>query len=198
MSKHRTIRAEDPGDADEVVAVRRVVSSAFGGEHVAGLLDGLRESVAWLDLCFVAEDAGEIVGMVCYSRAWLDAPARLVEVLVLSPLAVRPEHQRTGLGTELVRDTMDRLSDRDEPLVFLEGDPGYYSRLGFVAGEGLGFTSPSVRIPTPAFQVGSLPGYDPEQMTGALVYPDVFWRHDAVGLRDERLRTGGSARGRRR
>lgn len=68
--------------------------------------------------------------------------------------------------------------------MFLEGDPGYYSRLGFVPGEPLGFRSPSARIPRGAFQVRTLPGR-PGRVTGALVYPDVWWRHDAVGLRPE-------------
>jgi putative acetyltransferase len=174
-----------PETADDGDAVRRVVTKAFGGEKVPELLDGLRESVAWLDLAFVAEEKGEVVGQVCYSRGWLDAPSRLVEVLVLSPLAVRPDRQRIGIGTRLVRETLELLESRDEPLVFVEGDPGYYSRLGFVAGSALHFTAPSVRIPKAAFQVATLTGYDQAAMTGALVYPDVWWRHDAVGLRPE-------------
>ena len=80
---------------------------------------------------------------------------------------------------------MRALASRAEPLVFLEGDPGFYSRVGFVAGAELGFTPPSVRIPAQAFQVAILPGYVQGEMTGALVYPDVFWRHDCVGLRPE-------------
>jgi putative acetyltransferase len=43
-----------------------------------------------------------------------------------------------------------------------------------------------VRIPGAAFQVVLLAAYD-AGVTGALVYPDVFWRHDAVGLRGEAL-----------
>lgn len=174
-----TVRPEAPADED---AVRRVVESAFGDEDVAGLLDDLRRSVAWLGLSFVAEQNGVVVGHVSYTRAWVDAPERLVEVLVLSPLSVRPDLQRRGVGGSLVRETLARLANRSEPLVFLEGSPAYYSRLGFVAGGSLGFTAPSVRIPSAAFQVWPLPSYD-RSVTGALVYPDVFWRHDAVGLR---------------
>jgi len=37
----------------------------------------------------------------------------------------------------------------------------------------------------PPFQVATLPGYEQDWMTGAVVYPDVWWRHDAVGLRPE-------------
>jgi putative acetyltransferase len=177
-----TVRPETDDDVD---GVRRLVAAAYGGERVRELLDALRESVAWLDLAFVAEQDGGVVGQVTYTRGWLDTPTKLVEVLVLSPLAVRPEEQRRGVGTALVRESLAAVEDRHEPLVFLEGDPGYYSRLGFVPGAHLHMTPPSIRIPEAAFQVASLPGYDPSWMRGALVYPDVFWRQDCVGLRPE-------------
>jgi putative acetyltransferase len=164
-------------------ATRAVVAAAFGDEHAPRLLDALRVSPAWLDLSFVADDQGDIVGHVSFTRGWLDAERRLVEVLVLSPLSVRPDRQRRGIGSELVGHCLRLLErERHEPLVFLEGSPSYYPRLGFVPGATLGLTAPSVRIPEPGFQVVTLPAYEP-WMTGALVYPDVFWVNDAVGLR---------------
>jgi putative acetyltransferase len=66
--------------------------------------------------------------------------------------------------------------------VFLEGDPGYYSRLGFERADELVFRKPSLWIPDAAFQVFRLPSYE-AWMTGALVYAQTFWDHDAVGLR---------------
>ena len=60
--------------------------------------------------------------------------------------------------------------------------PAYYSRLGFESGRGHGFTQPSVRIPDAAFQVVLLPAYE-AWMSGALVYNEVFWAYDSVGLR---------------
>lgn len=160
-----------------------LVESAFGtpsGVHL--LLRDLRSSVAWLDLSFVATDDGEVVGHVAYSRAWLDDPRRLIDVLVLGPLSVRPDRQSRGIGLQLIRDSLVALGSRPEPVVFLEGDPGYYARAGFRPGASLGFTAPSPRIPPPAFQALPLAAFDIE-MRGGLVYPDVWWRHDAVGLR---------------
>jgi hypothetical protein len=52
------------------------------------------------------------------------------------------------------------LSERDVPLVFLEGAPGYYSRFGFEPGAAHGFRKPSLRIPDAAFQVLRLPTYE--------------------------------------
>jgi putative acetyltransferase len=175
--------ATRPETVADVIEVGRVVAAAFGGEPVAELLRDLRRDHAWLGLSHVAELDGEVVGHVSLTRAWVDAPERLVEVLVLSPLSVRPDRQRNGVGAALVRASLERLEAREEPLVFLEGSPAYYPRLGFVPGSTLGLTAPSTRIPAPAFQVVTLPTYEP-WMRGALVYPDVFWRQDAVGLRD--------------
>jgi len=102
---------------------------------------------------------------------------------VLSPLGVLPGHQRRGIGSALARRGLEILAGRPVPLVFLEGDPRYYSRFGFAPGGDLGFRKPSLRIPDAAFQVVRLPPYQP-WMTGTLVYAEPFWRHDCVGLRD--------------
>lgn len=182
-----TVRAERREDVDRVA---EVVAAAFGEEPVAELLAGMRLSSAWRDLSFVAARGGRVVGHVAFTRGWLDAPGRLVEVLVLSPLAVDPAVQREGVGSALVRRSLEVLRERPEPVVFLEGDPAYYSRLGFLPGGPAGFSAPSTRIPPRAFQHVLLPSYQP-WMTGALVYPDVFWEHDSVGLRDQRAPVAG-------
>ncbi|WP_344844907.1 N-acetyltransferase [Kribbella ginsengisoli] len=173
------LREELPGDDQ---AVREVHLQAFGdhGGVVAELAGALRETSG---LSLVAEQDGRVVGHVMFSGSLLDAARRLVEVQVLSPVGVRPEVQRRGIGAALIRHGLEILGRRGVPLVWLEGDPGYYSQLGFQAGGGLGFRRPSLRIPEGAFQVVRLPAYEP-WMTGTLVYPDAFWRHDAVGLRD--------------
>lgn len=182
----RPERAEDEG------AVRRLVGDAFGGERVPRLVDGLRASDGWLGLSFVAEtasaDGPEVVGHVVYTRSWLDAPERLVDLLVLSPLSVAPARQRRGVGRRLVAESLAGLADRPEPLVVLEGSPDYYGRLGFVPAESLGLRRPSLRIPAAGFQAHLLPAYDAlggrSALTGSFVYHRTFWDHDCVGLRD--------------
>lgn len=168
----------------EFETMRDLAVSAFDDDPLIRLLlDDLHKCWAWEDeLSFVAEQDGELVGQVLYTHSFLDAPKQLVDVLLLSPVGVRPDRQNRGIGSRLIRDSLSRLAFRSEPLVFLEGHPRYYPRFGFQGASDLGFTAPSVRIPLDAFMVVRLPAYEP-WMTGALVYPDAFWRADVVGLR---------------
>ena len=177
------VRREEPRDADALAEVHR---EAFGshGEVVAALVNDLRRLLnRESGLSLVAECRGQVVGHVMFSRALLDAPARLVAVEILSPVGVSPDAQGNGIATALIRHGLEILSARRVPAVFLEGDPGFYCRLGFVPAGTLGFRKPSLRIPDAGFQVITLPSHEP-WMTGTLVYPEPFWRHDLVGLRD--------------
>ena len=177
------LREEQPGDK---ASVRKIHVQAFTGhgQVVASLVDSLREIITpTAGLSLVAEQDGQIVGHVMFTRSLLDAPRRLVEVQVLSPLAVMPDYHKRGIGSALVRQGLKAIAERAVPLVFLEGDPAYYSRFGFAPGGDLGFRKPSLRIPDGGFQVVRLPAYEP-WMTGTLVYAEPFWRHDCVGLRD--------------
>lgn len=113
----------------------------------------------------------------------LDAPTRLVDVYTLSPLGVLPDVQRLGIGTALVQHVIDFAAESAVPLIFLEGDPNYDKRHGFIDADLLNIKSPSYRIGPGGCQVFQLPAYE-SWMTGAFVYRDVFWDHDCVGLRE--------------
>jgi putative acetyltransferase len=170
----------DRTDADDR-PLRQLVAAAFDepwvGELTAALWDRSDRRPG-----LVATEGTDLVGHVQLSSGWVDAAAALVDVLVLSPLAVRADRRRRGIGRALVAAAVARAAESGAPAVFLEGDPAYYSRLGWERGDDHGFTPPSNRVPAAAFQVVVLPTWRP-WMTGALVYNDTFWRFDCVGLR---------------
>lgn len=180
-----TITSERADDREAIAALQ---TRAFGDDgRVARLVDVLRSTRAPLPpLSFVATADGQVTGHVMLTASRLDAPARLLDVYVLSPLGVLPEFQRRGIGTRLVEHALRIADERDIPLVFLEGSPDYYGARGFERADAIGFRSPSLRIPPPAFQVARLRAYQP-WMTGTLVYSDPFWALDCVGLRDSGL-----------
>lgn len=80
----------------------------------------------------VAEVEDEVVGQVVLSRGWVDAVAGAVMVRVLSSLGVLPARQRQGIGRALVECAVHSSEEAGGPAIFLEGDPGYYSRFGFL------------------------------------------------------------------
>ncbi len=169
---------------DDGPAVRQVLTDAFAdGGRVAALAEALAGRPDRPTGPLVAEVNGELVGHVQLSRGWIDALPQLVDVLVLSPLGVVGKHQRSGIGRALCQAAIEQARRHAAPAVFLEGDPAYYSRIGWQRASGLGFTAPSTRIPEPGFQVIMLPAWQP-WMVGAVVYNDTFWALDFVGLRD--------------
>jgi putative acetyltransferase len=181
------LRRECPADAADVA---RIVGAAFGPDEpeVPLLVDALRPYSCFgpaggEPLSLIAERDGEPVGHVMLTRNTIDAWQSLVEVLVLSPLAVLPGHQRAGVGTALIAGAVELARAVAAPALFLEGSPAYYGKRGFTPAEPLGFRRPSLRIPLPAFQVILFPGYQ-DWMTGTLVYAPPFWDLDCVGLRD--------------
>jgi putative acetyltransferase len=100
-------------------------------------------------------------------------------IVMLSPLAVRPEFQGRGIGSALVRASTGVAGERGEPLVVLEGSPAYYGRLGFEHSLAYGI---EIRLPDwappEAAQVLRLASFDPNDPTlrGTVVYPAAF--HD--------------------
>ena len=166
------IRREGPGDA---AAIREITVAAFGRTAEATLVDELRESGAWLPaLSLVAESlvAGEsgVTGHVLCTRGHVgDTP-----VLALGPLSVRPDRQRSGVGSALMHAVLGAGDALGEPLVTLLGDPGYYGRFGFRLSEEYQI-SPPVAGWRAHFQVRALTGYRPA-VRGTFRYAEPFDR----------------------
>jgi putative acetyltransferase len=144
------VRRERPADHD---AVRTLHLAAFAVDPVTGtqrgpaeipeapLVDALREDAGFLPhLSLVAEEDGEVVGHVIATRGWLEPLGH--PVLGLGPLGVRPDRQRSGVGTVLVHALLAVAEAADERLVALLGSPDYYRRFGFVAAADLRITAP--------------------------------------------------------
>jgi putative acetyltransferase len=164
------VRQASPVDLPEVL---RVVTSAFGREDEARLVERLRASDAWVPrLTLVARPSGEprgpIVGFAALSRITVGGrPA-----LALAPVAVAPDWQGKGAGSALVRTGVARAARRHERLIVVLGDPAYYGRFGFTAAIPLRIHGPYDDAGL-AFQALVLPRDDPVP-SGLAVYPDLF------------------------
>jgi len=145
------IRRERAGDAP---LVRTLVRAAFtAGGHEPDIVDRLRDAGA-LSLSLVAVEDEEIVGHVAFSPVRIDDRER--GWLGLGPLAVRPDRQRTGIGSALVREGLAGIEAMGAAGCVLLGSPVYYGRFGFAADARL--TLPNV--PPEYFQCLAFAGHE--------------------------------------
>jgi putative acetyltransferase len=153
------IRPETPDDA---AGVRRVNELAFAQPVEADLVDTLRRACN-NSLSLVAVDDG-VVGHILFTPVVVEAEGRRVVGMGLAPMAVLPQRQRHGIGSELVRRGLDVLRGRGCPFVVVVGHPEYYARFGFAPASTYGLTSQWEGVPDQAFMVRIL---DTEAMAGA-------------------------------
>ncbi len=77
---------------------------------------------------FAAVDDGRIVGAIFFSRLTFDFP---LEAFILSPVAVSPERQGSGIGQALINHGLAEMASAGVQLVTTYGDPSFYSKVGF-------------------------------------------------------------------
>jgi putative acetyltransferase len=152
------IRPERPDDASQI---RHVNELAFGQPAEADLVDKLRKACADA-LSLVAEDGSAIVGHILFTPVVVEG--RLTLGMGLAPMAVLPNRQRQGIGSQLVRQGLDTLRERGCPFVVVVGHPEYYPRFGFEPASKHGLLSQWEGMPDAAFMVSV---FDVQAMVGA-------------------------------
>lgn len=121
-----SIRSEEPHDRQ---AVRKINEAAFGGPAEANLVEALHRDGAAV-VALVAGRDGEVVGHILFSPVSVE-PATRKRVVGLAPMAVAPDFQRLGIGTQLVREGLDRCRGAGAEAVVVLGHAEYYPRFGF-------------------------------------------------------------------
>ncbi|TDL33627.1 N-acetyltransferase [Arthrobacter nitrophenolicus] len=141
------LRSENPADREAILALTAeafAISPATGlpagGEPVeVGLLRAIFDAEEYLPhLSVVAVQDGEIVGHVISTRGWVGDQG----LLGLGPIGVTPRLQRQGIGSALMRETIDRANAGGERGIVLLGSPDYYARFGFVPASTFGIQAP--------------------------------------------------------
>lgn len=159
-----SIRAATPRDRE---AIRLVEEHAFGQQTEAGLVDALvAAGDAVVEL--VAEEDGQVVGHILFSRLYVRNGGRKVPAVALAPLAVEPSFHGTGIGGALIREGHLRLKEAGETLSIVLGDPAYYGRFGYAHERAAAFESDYQCEALQALAWGEAPE------TGKLAYAGAF------------------------
>ena len=161
--------------SDETAAILNIHRAAFGQEDEAGLvLDLLNDPTARPRLSLVAEQNGNLIGHVLFTRVGLGGLD--VAASILCPLAVLPEHHGQGAGSALIRAGLQQLRESTCDLVFVFGDPAYYGRFGFTQADLAQFPTPQP-IPQdyrPGWMVQSVSASSVDQWQGQVVCADTL------------------------
>lgn len=126
------IRACADGELADVLQVQNLAFGPEQGAEIATLVsDILQDPSAAPVLSLVALRDNQIVGHVLFSFARLDVPEQAPTAMIMAPLAVVPDAQNRGIGSDLIRGGLARLDEAGVGLVFVLGHPAYYQRHGF-------------------------------------------------------------------
>lgn len=101
------------------------------GRLIGNFVSGLLADTPSVDLrLFTAHEDGALAGAVAFSRLRYPGDARAV--FILSPMAVRPDLQRGGIGQKLIAHGLNALRGEGVDYVLTYGDPAYYAKTGFL------------------------------------------------------------------
>ncbi|WP_237066768.1 GNAT family N-acetyltransferase [Microbulbifer guangxiensis] len=129
-----TIRTAGPNEGELIRTIHLDAFEEEEGATVAQLaVDLLQDVTAEPRLVLVAEGAGDPVGCVIFTNVHVEGECS-VSASILAPLAVLRRYHGQGIGTALVKEGLNLLQKGGIELVFVLGDPAYYSRFGFRAG----------------------------------------------------------------
>ncbi|HAC62316.1 MAG TPA: GNAT family N-acetyltransferase [Cyanothece sp. UBA12306] len=137
-------------EVQENQIIQQVHLNAFGepeGTIVSKLaVELLQDETAKPIFSFVAEENNKIVGNVIFSHVKINS--KNLNSFILAPLAVTKKFQRKGIGKSLILHGLSFLRNNNANLVFVLGDPKYYSRFGFEAAIPYNL-NPPYKIPDP-------------------------------------------------
>jgi len=78
----------------------------------------------------VAETEGDVVGHAAFSPVTI-GDNKSIQGYILAPLGVKPDYQARRVGLKLIQHGIQQLSGMGADILFVYGDPKYYSRFGF-------------------------------------------------------------------
>lgn len=121
------VRAATADDLDAIVDIHR---AAFGRDAEADLVRRLVAAGRAAISLVAVDDEDTVLGHVLFSPVTIEEGDD-GKSLGLAPVAVHPDHQRQGLGHDLIEEGIGACFVQDARAVFVLGSPAYYTQFGF-------------------------------------------------------------------
>ncbi|AUB82257.1 GNAT family N-acetyltransferase [Candidatus Thiodictyon syntrophicum] len=167
---------------EELERVLQVHALAFSRQDESLLVAKLlQDETALPVLSCVAEEDGAVIGHALFTALGLVGTKVPVECAILAPLAVLPGRRNAGVGRNLIEYGCRELRRRRTRLLFVLGDPGYYTRCGFQPAIPHGLRAPYTITPEEAWMVRPLGPHILGTVEGTVVcarslQPEPYWR----------------------
>ncbi|VEF47566.1 N-acetyltransferase GCN5 [Bacillus freudenreichii] len=171
------IREELP---EEYNMTEKVVKKAFLYEEYSDkkehlLVNRIRKSDAFIpELSLVAIDKDkEIVGYILLSKVTIVKDDKTVDSLALAPVSVTPEHQKRGIGSQLIHAALKRAKEIGYHSVIVLGHSDYYPKFGFKQARLWNIQAP-FDVPDDVFMALELTENSLENVEGVVHYSNAF------------------------
>jgi len=157
----------------DIEAIRAINEQAFGQPQEANIVDKLRANCDGL-LSLVALQDEKIIGHILFSPVTIEGNHGFLKGMGLAPMAVLPEFQRQGVGSELVQAGIEILGKSKCRFIIVLGHPEYYPRFGFEPASRYRIRSQWEGVPDNAFMILWLDKTGINHVSGVAKYRDEF------------------------
>jgi putative acetyltransferase len=118
-----------PATPADLTSIKQLLDAAFAPSKFESMLVDFVFNSGEKFWGWVTEAESQLTGVVIYTLAFRDGVAIGYH---LAPVAVHPDFQSRGVGSELIETTLS-LPPISAASVFVLGDPAYYERFGFAS-----------------------------------------------------------------
>jgi len=126
------------------------------------------------ELSFVATVDEEIVGYIMYTRSCVREPSGATRpTITFGPVCVHPANQAQGIGSTLIRHSLEMARRMGHQAVIILGDPHHYCKQGFRNSADFGISNADGKYPAGQLLLELEPGFF-HGITGSFFYSDAF------------------------
>ncbi|MGZ2370035.1 GNAT family N-acetyltransferase [Ancylomarina sp. YFZ004] len=163
-----------PEHKNDISAISTLNDMAFGQEAEGNLIVKLRKNQNFIkDLSLVACMGNEIIGHILFSKIAIKNDTEEFESLALAPMAVIPEFQGLGIGSQLINKGLQKATKLGYKSVVVLGHENYYPRFDFKPASQFQITCP-FEVPDANYMAIELQKGNLDSVSGCVVYPKEF------------------------
>lgn len=167
------IRAES---AEDKRIIFDLIKSVFGRENEAELADNLRSGNSYVpELSLVALYKSEIVGYILFTKITIQDGENIKHSsLALAPMAVALDYQRKGIGSQLIKNGLEKAAKLGYKSVIVLGHADYFLKFGFQPAIEWDIRAP-FDVPEDSLLALELVKDGLSPVAGFVIYPEEFY-----------------------